>query len=343
MTHNILQALNVGIVGCGSIARAHIKGIQEKIEGIRFTAYYNRTLEKARQFLNEFGGDIATDDIQLFSRLTNIQAVYVCSAHNVHLEQLEVLKNMGVPIFMEKPLVLLHSDFEKMWNIIDKHEVRFFSGYKTRFNPLVSEAKKMIGKPYLITAQVADKKWDEGRWTSDPEKGGGHIISQGVYAADALRYLSDSEPVEVFAVGVSSNSTIGTIDKINATYTFNNGSIGNLSVVDTAVGAGVSKFFTQAFGERLNISLMDRNTTLFVQRQNADKPEKYTAEESGFIEQSRIFFNCIRNSSVFPMDFREGWMPSEMIFCALKSVQLKKIVKIDANRLGKKSLESCVL
>ena len=67
-----------GIIGCGVIAPAHIKGVRENDDRAHVVGLYDLVLDRAKQYQAEFGVPFATDNLNDFLVPTNIITKQMC-------------------------------------------------------------------------------------------------------------------------------------------------------------------------------------------------------------------------------------------------------------------------
>lgn len=327
--------LRAGIIGCGGIAKAHLQACQKVGLPIVFDAFCDQQESQASQLMAEFDGRYTTTSPDRLAEDPALDALYICTPNHVHLDNLTAVAPSGKAIFMEKPLVTRHEDFTAMAELIERYRLRFFPGLKIRFNPLMRRLRELAPQAHCVLGQVIDGPWPAGHWTSDPARGGGHCVSQGIYAAEGMRYLSGGEPIWVTARGGRKRSgPDGSLDTLAAAFEFNNGCVGTLTLADTAPAPDNGKFFFELFGPGISATLSQRFTRLAYRRTDDQQDEILNNEESGLIEENRHFIECLLQSRPFELTFRDGWVCSEMIFAAFESIKTQQPVRIDPWRLN---------
>ena len=326
--------LHAGIIGCGSMAGAHIQACRQAKLPVIFDAFCDQQEGQASKLMTESGGRYSTADPKRLAEDPELDALYICTPNHVHLDNLAIVAPGGKAIFMEKPLVTRREDFAVMAELIKRHHLRFFPGLKIRFNPLMHRLRELAPQAHCVFGQVIDGPWSAGHWTSDPLRGGGHCLSQGIYAAEGMRYLSGGEPIWVTARGRKRNGPDGCIDTLAAVYEFDNGCVGTLTLADTAPAPDNGKFFFELFGPGISATLSQRFTRLAYRRADGKQDEILTDEESGLVEENRHFIECLLHNRPFELSFRDGWVCSEMIFAAFESIKTQQPVRIDPWRLN---------
>jgi predicted dehydrogenase len=327
--------LHAGVIGCGSMAAVHIQACREAKLPIAFDAFCDLQEAQAARLMAMAGGRTSTTDPRRLGEDPTLQALYICTPNHVHLESLTAVASGGKAIFMEKPLVTRHEDFAAMAGLIERYRLRFFPGLKIRFNPLLERLRGLAPEVHTLHAHVIDGPWPAGHWTADPSRGGGHCLSQGIYATEGMRYLSGGEPVSVLARGGRRRSgPDGSIDTVAAVYEFDNGCVGTLMLADTAPAPDAGKFAITLCGTDISATLSQRYTRLAYRRAGDTGDSVLTDAESGVVEENRHFSECVLQGRPFRLSFRDGWICSEMVFAAFESMRLQQPVRIDPWRLN---------
>lgn len=327
--------LHAGIIGCGNIAKAHAQACRQAGLPIVLDAYCDQQEVQASKFLAEFGGRYATTSPDRLADDPALDAIYICSPNHCHLDNLAAVAPSGKAVFMEKPLVTRREDFTAMAALIDRYRLRFFPGLKIRFNPMMRRLRELAPQAHCVLGQVIDGPWGANHWQSDPARGGGHCLSQGIYAAEGMRYLSGGEPIWVTARGYKKHGGSDLcMDTLAAVFEFDNGCAGALTLADTAPAPDNGKFLFELFGPGISAALSQRFTRLAYRRAGDKQEEILGGEESGMVEENRHFVECLLQRRPFELSFRDGWVCSEMIFAALESIKTQQPVRIDPWRLN---------
>lgn len=96
---------NIGIIGCGAIAREHLAAIQT-IPGLKPYAYCDLHGERAESFLRDYGGSYAATSPGRLLDDPAINALYICTHHDTHTPLAVAACEAGKNVMMEKPLAL---------------------------------------------------------------------------------------------------------------------------------------------------------------------------------------------------------------------------------------------
>ena len=121
----------------------------------------------------------------------------VCTPTKTHAVVAKKVMERGVNAFVEKPLAFSSQECEVMMQVAKKKNVILTAGYIERFNPAVSEAKKLIAeKKYGDPIMMEFHR--ENRMPLNI-KDVGIIFDTSVHDIDTAMFLFDARPNVVFA------------------------------------------------------------------------------------------------------------------------------------------------
>lgn len=151
-----MHKINVGFIGAGGIARAHVYAIQ----ALKF--YYNEMppivlesvtsvrKESRESFAEQFGFNLA-QTLEEFAANPNIEVVFILGPNKVHFEHFELALNMPNvhSVYLEKPVCSSLEEEEKMKQLLKLYG---------------SKVKIQVGFQYLQTSSVREglKFWKSG-------------------------------------------------------------------------------------------------------------------------------------------------------------------------------------
>ena len=181
-----------GVIGSGGIARR--RTIPEGIalaKNARLISVYDINQDANNAVAKEFNATASLSIKDLLN--TGIDAVYVASPVNMHLEHAVASAKGGKHVFSEKPLGLTAEEAEKMIRTCKDSGVYLGTGFMMRFISQHQAAMKLIqdgrlGKPVYGRAQLSC--WYPpipGAFRQDPKLGGGgSLVDMGSHCIDLL-------------------------------------------------------------------------------------------------------------------------------------------------------------
>jgi len=246
-----------GVIGSGGIARRRTipEGIVPAEHAI-LAAVYDINPEVNSAVAQEFDAYAANSIQDLID--TDIDAVYIASPANLHLEQAIACAKAKKHVLCEKPLGMTVAEAEKMIRICKEEGVLLGVGLMMRFLSQHQAALKLIdegrlGKPVYGRAQLSC--WYppiEGAWRQDPETGGGgSLMDMGSHCIDLLEMFFG----KIRSVNCMINNNVHSYkseDSAVVSFVFDNGALGT---VDTyfCIPDNSSKNILELYGSRGSI------------------------------------------------------------------------------------------
>lgn len=323
----VMSSFKVGIIGCGALGRTHAECIKE-LEHMETVAYCDVHRPSAQKLLEQFGGKLATTDVEDLLGDTEIEVIYVTTQHDTHADLCIRAMQAGKHVLVEKPMAMTVEDCVRIGETVKATGRKLFTAYKMRYYNMLWKAKELIPQPIMVVMQMMDSRWGEGIWPNDPVKGGGNVLSQGCHSTDVLRFVAGSNPKEVYAAGGNYYQQSGVIDNLTAVFRFNNGAAGTLIQGDCSCPPVTSKFFMQLFAEHKSITISDRLTKL-TYAEDGKETVVYEGSESGFLEENRAFEKCLVDDTPPTIDHVDGLYSTLMVLQAIESLKSGKPEKIE--------------
>ncbi|HRA47515.1 MAG TPA: Gfo/Idh/MocA family oxidoreductase, partial [Thermomicrobiales bacterium] len=96
------QSVNVGIVGLGRFGKLHAR-ILTTLAGVNVVAATDPSPE-AQAWAREVGIDTVYDTFAEILKHPDLDALFLISPEDLHAEQAMAVLDLGIPVFLEKPL-----------------------------------------------------------------------------------------------------------------------------------------------------------------------------------------------------------------------------------------------
>ncbi len=229
----MIKKVKWGVIGSGGIARRRTipEGIMQA-EHAKLISVYDLDSEVNNAVAKEF--DVtASDSIEAFLH-SDIDAVYIASPANKHIDHVISCAKEKKHVLCEKPLGLTVKEVKKIIKICKQEGVLLGIGLMMRFLAQHQVALKLIqegrlGKPVYCRAQLSC--WYppmEGAWRQDPKTGGGgSLMDMGSHCIDLLEMFFG----KVKSVGCFIHNTIHSYkseDSAVVSLLFENGALGTV-------------------------------------------------------------------------------------------------------------------
>jgi len=200
----------VGISGIGWCAAEHIKAFQRNPHA-RVRLLHVRDEARARKKLGGYGVEVP--DVRFTTRYGDllesdeVDIVSITTPNHLHAEQAVAAARAGKHIVLEKPTGLNVGELRRIRDAVRRAKVRTIVSFELHYNPYLRfvhwlRESGRLGRIRFARVQYLSRvtDWYAGwDWVRKRKTGGSHLLAAGCHAADALRWLSGLEPLEVSA------------------------------------------------------------------------------------------------------------------------------------------------
>ncbi len=240
-----MSQLNVGIVGLGWVAGAHIATFN-KIPGAKVTAVCSRRELDEAAISAQYGTPLkAYRDYEAMLADPDIHIIDICTPHPLHAEQAIAAAKAGKHLIIEKPISISYEDAVAVRKAIHEANVKTCVCFEVRFSQQATVIQSIIQEGLLGDLHYGEADYYHGigpwygqfPWNVKKDFGGSSLLTAGCHALDALLMFMDSEVKEVTSYSNRSSSPIFEPYEYDTTLVtllkFKNGKIGKVaSVVD---------------------------------------------------------------------------------------------------------------
>ncbi len=298
-----------GILGPGKIARRFAEGLAHCSSAARVTAVGSRSLERAREFGDEFGASRAYGSYEELAADGSLDAVYIATPHSEHARHAILCLEHGRPVLVEKPFTLNQREARQVIDMARARGLFCMEAMWTRFFPAVRLLRRLIadgaiGRPRMVTADFGYRtEFDAGSRLFDPRLGGGGLLDVGIYPL-SLACMLLGEPVSAVA---QASLAATQVDDSAAFLLQHRG--GELSLLSCATQVRTANE-ARVFGEAGSISLNGewwKADGLTISRDGADaETVRLEYPGNGFQFEADETQACIRSgkleSAIMPLD-----------------------------------------
>ncbi|MFQ6063102.1 MAG: Gfo/Idh/MocA family protein, partial [Methanosarcinales archaeon] len=203
----MVDKLKVAIVGNGNICNlAHIPA-WKSIKEAEVVATCDIIEEKAKKACIDLGAKEYYTSIDDLLGNDNIDLVDLCVPTHEHANLAIKALESGKHVICEKPISNNLQSAKLMISAAKKNGNKLYIAHTRRFDPRLTTIKESIdsgkiGTPiYIRRCERSYLPFPKDMWHWDTAKSGGVLLDIGIHCADLVRWLLDSEPIEVFAKG----------------------------------------------------------------------------------------------------------------------------------------------
>jgi len=217
--------LNVGVIGAGAMGANHVR-VYAELDEVNLVAVADPLEERAARLARRCGANHYTDYRRMLEQ-ESLDIVSIVVPTTQHAEIACDCARGGVHLFVEKPIASTIEEAWEMMAMAAARGLRLSVGHVERFNPAIREMKSRLmrgelGRAFQIHAR---------RLGPFPERvrDVGVVIDLATHDIDVMRYLTDSEPVRVYAETERRVHTEHE-DLLSGVLKFANGAIGVLDI-----------------------------------------------------------------------------------------------------------------
>lgn len=306
----------VGIIGCGGIAQVHA-WVLDAMQNVRLTAFCDLSLDRAQALAEKYAKDqqvMITDDWRTLLD-GDLDAVHICTPHDLHAPMAEAFLKADKAVFCEKPCAISLEQFETLKRTDEDHPGKLGFCFQNRYNEttqlldkLLSEGRigKLLGARAFVTWRRDEGYYAGSDWKGKRSReGGGALINQSIHTLDLLlRYLGTPKVVKGSTANHHLEDMIDVEDTVEAWMEFEGGRRGCFYASNGY--AGDAPVLLELQGEKGRMMMNGQEVTLYVE----DKaPEHFLCEQTqgigkgywgcGHKDCIRDFYECLENGKPF--------------------------------------------
>ena len=332
------DVLTMGLIGAGRIGALHAAHLAHRIEGVRLAAIADANEAAAKQCAERLGIPRATGDAAAIFADPAIDAVAICSSTDTHAAFIEAAARAGKHIFCEKPVDQDLAKIDRALGAAKAAGVTLMIGFNRRFDANFARVREAIvsgavGEPHLIHIISRDPGPPPIAYI---KVSGGIFMDMTIHDFDMARFLTGSEPVEIYAAaGVRVDPAIGEagdLDTALITIKFANGALVSIDNSRRAVYGYDQRI--EVFGAKGSIRVDNNypNTALLSDAESVrrDLPlnffmDRYT---ESYLAEIRAFVEAVRTGTPPPVVGEDGRAPVVMAMAARRSYDENRPVKM---------------
>jgi myo-inositol 2-dehydrogenase / D-chiro-inositol 1-dehydrogenase len=193
--------LKVAVIGTGFIGSVHARNIARH-PGTDLVAVNDANFEFAKKAAADTGAQAVADIAEIFDN-KNIEAVVIATPTNTHVEYLTRAASAGKAIYCEKPIGLDYKEAEKAVSAVRKTGVPVMLGFNRRFDASHAAVKQAVEKGEVGKIEIVQltNRGPQPPTIEYVKVSGGQMRDQTIHFFDLLRWLTNDEPVEIYAIG----------------------------------------------------------------------------------------------------------------------------------------------
>ena len=238
-----MKKYNVGIIGYGWVASAHIPAINASAQAQVTAVYSSRPLDDAEVSAKHGSKIRCYTNLDEMLADPDLHAVSICSFPYQHTAHVIAAAKAGKHIIEEKPLALSWEDCLAMKRAVDAAGVLTCVCFECRYSSQFLTTKSIIDQGLLGEIHYGEIDYYHGigpwygqfRWNTRKDAGGSALLTAGCHALDALLLCMGTEVAEVTSYDTRSTSEVFQPYEYTTTSVtilkFKNGRVGKCAAV----------------------------------------------------------------------------------------------------------------
>lgn len=343
--------MNYALIGCGRIAKNHIKAaITNNLE---IAAVCDVLPEHIETLLKKHG--LEKDySINRYSDYTAMlteekpQLVAIATESGLHAKIALACLNAGANVIIEKPMALSMADADLIITKARETGLKVAVCHQNRFNIAVTETRRALeeGRFGKLSHGSINVRWNRNRnyfaqapWRGTWMQDGGCLMNQCIHGIDLLRWMMGDEVDEIY--GQTRRQLHGYIEAEDvgmAVVKFKNGAVATIEGTTNVYPQNLEETL-HLFGEKGTVKLGGESCNKIDVWDFADETEHDNDRKGYFEETSNVYGNghtslyadmidAINNNRSPYVDAQAGKNAIELVLAIYKSQKEGKSVKL---------------
>ncbi|HEY7468480.1 MAG TPA: Gfo/Idh/MocA family oxidoreductase [Acidimicrobiia bacterium] len=311
------SGIGLAVIGCGTVGRIRAILAREH-PAIDWLGLCDIDADTAKKLGDDTDADLVTTDLPELLGRPEVTAVIIATAENEHVEPILAAVELGVPLFIEKPLATNPVESARVLAAIEAAGVDAVIGYTQRFRRRFQTVKQRLRDGQIgdvtsvVTRAFMNRMVPDATLRKTGERANlTPMVVSGTHSLDMCMWLMEPRaPVEVYARSVDHTlGEMGTKDATFGLFTMDDGAIWSMNIswaLPTVWPGAVYGLEIGIVGTRGVIDIEDTHRDVILATQ-IPQPAGYTSK--GYEPDSQRYVDFI--GSYPPGDVSDGllWGP----------------------------------
>ncbi|KRK07787.1 oxidoreductase family protein [Lactobacillus pasteurii DSM 23907 = CRBIP 24.76] len=181
-----IMALTWGIIGTGGIAHRFAGNM--KMSGTKMVGVAARNFEKTKKFAQEYGIEQAYEAVDEMLANEQIQAIYIATTNNTHVDFIKQALLAGKHVLCEKPMAINTKQFDECAALAKKQGLILEEAFTPFHMPVMKKLREIVDSGVISDIKLIEADFCEniGELNDDsrmlnPKLGGGALLDIGCY------------------------------------------------------------------------------------------------------------------------------------------------------------------
>lgn len=233
-----MKIINWGIIGCGDVCEKKSGPSFYKIEYSNLEAVMRRDQDKVKDYAMRHKVDKYYTDADLLIADPQVNAVYIATPPNTHMQYAIKAMQAGKPVYVEKPMGMTSAECEEMIRTSETTNQKLFVAFYRRALPYFLKVKELlesgvIGNVLTVevkqyrSPRVSDLTSSDHTWRINKDIAGeGYFYDLAPHTLDILDFLL-GEITDAKGFSANLGQFYEVKDTISAILKFKSGVIGS--------------------------------------------------------------------------------------------------------------------
>jgi predicted dehydrogenase len=282
------STMNIGMIGCGEISLENLGAIQNS-GNAQVVIAMDLDEDLASSFA-EKADCPTTMDIEEVLNFKDVDAVCICTPHDLHATQGIQAAQCGKHIIMEKPLAIALDDAQHLIQVCKKQAVRLSVPYVYRYHDNILKARELVRDGVIGEIVAVEIHWigdkpesywmagfsgrgDGSGWRKSKERSGGGVLMMNCsHFFDYIDFITDLTPVAYGAQYDTFLTNVEVEDYFVGTLRYDNGALGSIIAGSKMIGGRYPGELrgTRLYGERGQIVIGDKGPLLMYLKETSE-------------------------------------------------------------------------
>lgn len=330
--------IKIGIIGAGRIGKVHCQSISYIKDAVVEAIADPLVNEEIKLWAKKFGINKVYSDYHEILNDKEISAVLICSSTDTHSGISIEAITAGKHVFCEKPIDHNVEKILKVKQALANSNIKYQVGFNRRFDHNFAAMKKAIdagkiGELNILKITSRDPAPPPVNYIA---LSGGIFLDMTIHDFDMVRYLSDSEIDEIYAIGgVYVDQAIGDAGDIDTAIITMKLTNGAMAVIDNCRRSSYGyDQRAEAFGSDGQVAISNDTASNTVISDStgvkSEKPLLFFLERymEAYTNEIESFINSIKNDTPVEVGIEDGLAPVLIGLAAKKSLNEQRAVKI---------------
>ena len=207
-----MEKIRWGVLSTANIGRTQVIPAIFRAENAEMAAISSRG-ERVHTAARELGIPKAYESYEALLDDPDIDAVYIPLPNHLHKEWVIKAAKKGKHVLVEKPAALSAEEAQEMIEACSEQGVKFMEAFMYQLHPQHARVKEIIASGEIGEVKLIKSSHSfylnnrEADIRMDKAMGGGSIYDVGSYCIQAIRHLTESEPVKIQAIAELDEAT----------------------------------------------------------------------------------------------------------------------------------------